>query len=281
MQMVEGLFEIFFWDFGHLGSILTFYAVNKQSWKLTSFILLIWRLNTTSSGNQVALDHISEKNALSVQTNINISVMWLPPHWAPTNERTTSSWTGRWSPSPLKHRCWHTRSHNLNRGSPAETHTLLDTLCLACVFVKALQTQPSVTHSLMYLRIYHKDVWMYTHTQSRPPTHVHTQFVRLQFPGALTVRDTQHPCIQGPCLSTRVIMVNSWACYPIAAYGSLISLLRYIKTARSDTLRWSLWSHTIFRLRTKAGIFCLRLQDRNSSQFFSNIQWIINGFILK
>lgn len=30
-------------------------------------------------------------------------------------------------------------------------------------------------------------------------------------------RETRHPHIQGPCLSTLVIMVNSWACYLKAA----------------------------------------------------------------
>ena len=122
------------------------------------------------------------------------------------------------------------------------------------------------THILMHilhmLKGYIIKTWVYTHT------HTHTHFVRLQFPGV----DTQHPRIQGPCLSTLVIMVNSWACYPIAAYGSLIALLGYIKT-HDCTFRHvlrSLWSHTIFRPMTKASVFCLRSRDKNVVQFLSN-----------
>lgn len=90
-------------------------------------------------------------------------------------------------------------------------------------------------------------------------------------------RDTQHPCIQGPSLSTLVIMVNSWACYLIAAYGRLIARLGYIKTwlhvqTRSDDL-----SHTIFQLKTKACVVCLSLTGQKCFQFLRDPQWIIES----
>lgn len=108
-------------------------------------------------------------------------------------------------------------------------------------------------HTAHAQRIYHKDVGVHTHTHTLCPAPV-------SWCGHTT------PSYPRPCLSTLVIMVNSWACYPIAAYGCLIALLGYIKThdCTFGHVLQSLWSHTIFRLRTKASVFCLRSQDKNA-----------------
>lgn len=52
----------------------------------------------------------------------------------------------------------------------------------------------------------------------------------------LAFRDMQHHSFQGPSLSKLVIMANSWACSPIAAYECLINMPSYIKTVCSDRL---------------------------------------------
>lgn len=88
----------------------------------------------------------------------------------------------------------------------------------ACVFTYAVIYYSITTHSLI-------------HTGT--PTHILYMLKRIYHSHTLCqapVSWCPPPRIQGPCLSTLVIMVNSWACYLIAAYGRLVALLGYIKT---------------------------------------------------
>lgn len=106
-----------------------------------------------------------------------------------------------------------------------------------------------------------------THRNSKGHTHTlrHTDH-------ACTHYVTQHPRIQGPCLSTLVIMVNSWACYPMAAYGCLIALLGYIKTYDCTFRHAPTISVESCDLSTQDQGQCilLSLQDKNAVQFLSN-----------
>ena len=89
-------------------------------------------------------------------------------------------------------------------------------------------------------------VLLYNHPLTHPYRHTYTHTVHAQKDISFTHTLSGSsflvpPRIQGPCLSTLVIMVNSWACYLIAAYGRLVALLGYIKTwlhveTRSDDL---------------------------------------------
>lgn len=109
------------------------------------------------------------------------------------------------------------------------------------------------THSFFYTGT---PTDVHIHTLMQPFVHTLPMLKRIYHSHALCQalvsrccipRDTQHPHIQGPCLSTLVIMVNSWACYLIAAYRRLIDLRGYLKTelhiqTRSDDLCGVIWS---------------------------------------
>lgn len=145
-------------------------------------------------------------------------------------------------------------SHSLNN---TNGHTFLHPLKMhmySCMLCKHSHFKSKTSLSIIYTAQGHlhtdksvphtpKKSW----TQGNSHTHTHINVNRFthtlsgsSFLMQLTPRDTEHLRIQGPCLPTLVIMVNSWACYSIAmAYGCCIALQCYKKrlaSACSDTL---------------------------------------------
>lgn len=130
---------------------------------------------------------------------------------------------------------------------------------------------------------------LYNHPLAHPYRHTYTHTVHAQkdisFTHTLSGSSflVPPPRIQGPCLSTLVIMVNSWACYLIAAYGRLVALLGYIKTwlhvqTCSDDLCGVIRS---FDSGPRPVYWVKSHRTKNAVQFLSNTQWIIDNFLLK